>query len=50
MKRMPRIPLVSLVIAFYGLQVAAADELTQMVEDSLSQLATTPVWLTARLM
>jgi peptidoglycan hydrolase-like protein with peptidoglycan-binding domain len=38
MKRMPRIPLVSLVIAFYGLQVAAADELTQMVEDSLSQL------------
>jgi len=38
MKRMPIIPLVSLVIALCGLQFAAADELTQMVEDSLSQL------------
>ena len=38
MKIMPRLLLASLVIAICGLQVAASDELTQMVEDSLSQL------------
>ena len=38
MRRMPIVSLVSLVIAFCGPQGAAADELTQMVEDSLSKL------------
>ena len=38
MKRMKIVPLMSLVLTLCGLQVAAADELTQMVEDSLSHL------------
>ena len=38
MNRLPMALLVSLVIAFCSPQVAAADELTQMVEDGLSQL------------
>lgn len=38
MNKKPVVSIVSFVLAFCGLQIAAADELTQMVEDSLSQL------------